>query len=243
MTLKLSSFVFSLFLLVGVAKAQPEGYEAYARLLDRYVHEDGVAYAEWHASPSDVRALDEVLEAFGRTDVAALSEDAQMAFYINLYNAAMLQAVMDAYPVSSVTDIKPDFGVFKRQFIELQGRSLSLDQVEKGILLERWDEPRIHFAVNCASESCPPLRGEPFTAAELDTQLQEQTVAFANSQRAVTADSKAKTLRFNAIFSWYADDFPGEKPTAYVNRFRENKLSRKWKVEYKDYDWSLNAAN
>lgn len=219
-------------------------YSDYARLLDRYVEPDGVRYEAWASHAGDRAALDQFLAAASKVDVPALSVEAQKAFYINLYNAAMLQAVFDHWPIDSVKEIGLlPFSIFKRDFIEQGERRLSLDDVEKEILLQEYFDPRIHFAVNCASESCPPLRGEPFVAAKLDAQLEEQTRAFAASGRAVQVDRDAGRVELSRIFKWYADDFGAAGSVAYLNRYRDAPLPRDLEVDWMHYDWALNASD
>jgi len=220
---------------------EQEFYQPYAALLAEYVEPSGVDYDVWRGNLAHVRALDNVLAAMAEVDVDALDEDQQQAFYINLYNAAMLQAVLQHYPISSVTDILPAFGIFKKKYIEQGDRMLSLDDVEKGILLERWDEPRIHFAVNCASVSCPPLRGEPYYGSKLEQQLDQQTAQFAQSYHAAQTKPGRKKIFVSSLFNWYADDFP-VGPVDYLNRYRDQKLDSGRSIGFIDYDWSLNEA-
>jgi hypothetical protein len=227
------------------AAAMPEvpGYPRYAALLAKYVQPAGVDYHAWAEAPDDLAALDQVLESWSEVEVAQLSDAAQQAFFINLYNAAMLQAVFRHWPVTSVTEIAPNFGIFKRPLVQQGGQRRSLDEIEKGILLARWEEPRHHFAVNCASESCPPLRAEPFTGADLERQLQEQAERFLNSRQGAMLDPASGTVRISALFDWYASDFPGENPVAYLNRFREVPLPLGQDVAFMPYDWSLNDVS
>ena len=222
--------------------ATPPDYTEYGRLLATYVEPTGVDYAAWAANEGDVNALDRVLETFAGVNAEGLEPDARMAFYINLYNAGMLQAVFEAYPIDSVTTFLPDFGIFKKPFILQGGRKLSLDAVEKGILLADYpDEPRIHFAVNCASRSCPPLRDEPYTAAKLEAQLEAQTRQFLNSEHGVRLALRERKVYVSALFNWYADDFPGDSPLAYIQPYYEGRLPRRLEVAFMDYDWSLNT--
>lgn len=218
-------------------------YSVYARLLDTYVSAAGVRYDAWFENKDDVRALDEFLERAAEVKLAGHSDAEKTAFYINLYNAAMLQAVFENYPLDSVKDIGLlPFSIFKKDFIRLGDRTLSLDEVEKEILLEDYFDPRIHFAVNCASESCPPLRAEPFVANKLNAQLTEQTRSFARSDRAVKVSDSKKQSAYSELFKWYREDFPGENPAEYLNPYRDSKLPLDYDVEWIDYDWSLNAA-
>jgi len=228
--------------LPALAAAKPN-YADYARLLDDYVVDGQVRYEAWSKTELDLDILDNVLARFAEVDPAALASDERKAFYINLYNAAMVRAVLDAWPVDSVADIGPEkFSVFKQPFIELQGDRLSLDDVEKGILLETFDDPRIHFAVNCASASCPPLIDEPYRGEGLDALLDERTRAFARSRRAARVDRENGEIRYSALFKWYPDDFGVDNPAAYLNRYRDDALPLDYTVAWIPYDWSVNAA-
>lgn len=222
---------------------QPIDYSEYGRLLETYVARTGVRYAAWFENEADLQALKDFLDYAASVDVSEHSKEVQAAFYINLYNAGMLQAVFDYYPLDSVKDIGLlPFSVFKKDFIRQGNRTLSLDDVEKGILLEEYFDPRIHFAVNCASESCPPLLDEPYVGKRLDAQLEAQTRAFAKSARAARVLLGKETVAYSEIFKWYADDFGVENPAEYLNRYREMPLPTDFKTDWIDYDWSLNSA-
>lgn len=217
-------------------------YVDYGRLLQQYVRDSRVDYHAWSKNDADRQALADHLIRMSEVDLATLTDAEQQAFYINLYNAAMLQTVLDHYPVKSVTDIRPAFGVFREKFIQLGDETVSLDQIEKDILLKQWSEPRHHMAVNCASASCPPLRNEPFTGAQLDRQLTEQAKQFANSFYAAQLDRPKRAVWVSALFDWYADDFPGETPLHWLNQYRTKSLPTDHKVVFLEYDWSLNEA-
>lgn len=222
---------------------QPINYSDYARLLDSYVTKTGVRYEDWFNNKNDLKALDDFLVELAEVDLSRYSEAEQKAFYINLYNAAMLQAVFKAYPTKSVKSVGLiPFSIFKKEFIDQNGRKLSLDDVEKGILLKDFFDPRIHFAVNCASESCPPLLNEPFTAAKLESQLEQQTRAFAISARAARVVMGKGRVEYSELFKWYDDDFEGDNPAEYLNRYRDMPLPLDLKVDWISYDWSLNNA-
>jgi len=223
--------------------AQPINYAAYAGLLETYVTRTGVKYDAWFNNKGDLEALDNFLEDLATMDLLENSKEEQAAFYINLYNAAMLQAVLNNYPLDSVKDIGfLPFSIFKKNFIRQGVRSLSLDDVEKGILLKDFFDPRIHFAVNCASESCPPLLAEPFVGKKLDAQLEAQTQAFAKSGRAARVMMVQQRIAYSELFKWYKDDFGVKNPAEFLNRYREMPLPLDYDVDWIDYDWSLNAA-
>lgn len=218
-------------------------YTDYAALLSEYVNESGIAYAEWFDDKEDLAKLESVLADFSSVEVSALNRSEQKAFYINLYNAGMIQAVFEAYPIDSVKDIGLiPFSVFKKDFIEQGTRLLSLDGIEKEILLKEYPDPRIHFAVNCASESCPPLRVEPFVGDRLEAQLDDQTRGFANSERALQIDPESGKHAYSSLFDWYAKDFGVKHPGEYLNRYREVALNLQSDFKWIPYDWSLNTA-
>ncbi|MGK0456202.1 MAG: hypothetical protein ACJAUA_000496 [Zhongshania aliphaticivorans] len=222
------------------AEGTPD-YSDYERLLKTYVEDDGVDYAAWVGKEADVAALQEFVEVLSQADIDALSAADQKAFYINLYNASMLRIVLENYPIKSVKTIGLlPFSVFKKDLIKLADSKVSLDDIEKGILLKQYFDPRIHFALNCASESCPPLIAEPFFGDQLDKQLDEQTHLFAASDRAAQIDEENQRIAYSELFKWYADDFDGETPTEYLNQYRDEALPTNYTADWISYDWSLN---
>jgi len=237
-----AALLLGLFLPLA-ASAEPSAiYDRYDRLLERYASDQGVHYAEWQRNSGDIAELHRVVAGLEAVEPDTLSREERKAFWINLYNVGMLQLVFENYPLRSVTEIEPGFGVFKTKHFHVEGRAMSLDDIEKATLLKQWDDPRIHFGVNCASASCPPLRPEAFRAAELDQQLDEQTRLFANSPFAAKVDRSERTVLVSALFNWYKDDFPGNDPLRYLNRYREKPLPTNYEIKYQDYDWSLNRA-
>ena len=214
----------------------------YERLLKAYVKPNGVDYKAWSSNSADLQALDDYLKTAAKEDLSTFTAAEEKAFYINLYNAGMLQAVFKNYPIASVKEIGDPFSIFKKKFIQQGNRQLSLDDIEKGILLKKHFDPRLHFAVNCASESCPALRAEPFNAERLEAQLDEQTRLFANSSRAARIDHKGKRIQYSELFNWYAKDFSVKTPSDYLSRYRTKALPSRYKVDWIKYDWSLNEA-
>lgn len=219
-----------------------EAYNQYTVLLKKYVHPSGVDYRKWFQDQKDLESLQGVLDKMAAADLAPLTASEQKAFYINLYNAAMLAKIFQHYPVDSVTSIAPDFGVFKEKFIRQGDRLLSLDEVEKSILLKTFQDARAHFAVNCASWSCPPLRAEAYRAEVLDDQLNEQARLFADSIHGARMNRITKTVGVSSLFEWYASDFKTENPLVYLNQYRTKPLPVGWKIVYVKYDWRLNQS-
>jgi hypothetical protein len=228
------------------ALAQGVDNSAYAALLDKHLENGLVDYAGLKA---EEYKLDAYLDLMSNVDVDSLDRDSRLAFWINAYNAWTLKLVLRDYP--DVESIK-DYGGFftspwEIDLVEAAGDLYTLDEVEHEIIRKRFDEPRIHFAVNCASISCPPLRAEPYNGSELNAQLEEQTREFLNDPENTYFEDA--TLNVSRIFKWYAEDFVPPGVPEFVTRYARGSLRAELEaaegeieVEYLDYDWSLNDA-
>ena len=166
------------------------------------------------------------------------SDKQVMAYWINAYNAFTIRLILENYPIESIMKID-DGKAWDREFIEIGDKTYSLNQIEHGILRTDFQEPRIHFAVVCASFSCPPLRSQAFDAERLDAQLEEQARNFVNDTRRNTLGDKQPKV--SALFDWYKDDFTKNGTVIdYLNQYAENKLAEGTEYGFMDYDWSLN---
>ena len=191
--------------------------------------------------------LDQYLAILEKTDTKTLSRNEQFAFYINAYNAWTIKLILSAYPgIKSIKDLGSLFkSPWKKKIARIDGDVITLDTIEHGILRPRFKDPRIHFAVNCASKSCPPLRSEPYRGDVLDQQLREMTEAFINDPARNRLEGN--TLYVSRIFKWYSGDFNGDIVGFFIKYAREElkeslkKHSKEISVEYLDYDWSLNG--
>ncbi len=160
---------------------------------------------------------------------------AAMAYWINAYNAATIKLILKNWPVKSIMDLhggKP----WDVKWINLGDATYSLNQIEHDIIRPRYQDPRIHFAVNCAAASCPPLPNQAFTAGNLNTLLNARTRSFIRNgaYNTITADKVA----VSKIFDWYGEDF-GDLRT-YLNKYTATPIPAGQEIEYRDYDWSLN---
>lgn len=240
--------VVLLVLLSGFAGSKADAcdeYGDYAALLTRYVSADKVDYAAWHESEADRGALDGFVRRLEERRPSEMERDAALAYWINLYNATTLRLVLDHYPVGSIKDIGGLLrSPWKRELVTVEGEKLTLDEIENEILRPRTADPRIHFALNCAALSCPPLRSKPFCADTLDAQLDAATRQSVNDQRFV--DDRACAvgegkLRLSKIFDWYRDDFGEDGLIAFVNQHRADPVPDACEIDFMDYDWKLNA--
>ena len=241
-------FVFvSCFLLVGLVTASwPEravDHSLYGKLLWKYV-KDGVV--DYRGLKNEEGNLDQYLDLLDQTNPDQLPRNEQVALYINAYNAYTLKLILKNYPVNSIKDIGGWFkGPWKIRFCRIGGKTLTLDEIEHEIIRPRFKDPRVHFAVNCASKSCPPVISKPYQRSLLDQQLDANTRSFLNNPKENRLEGN--TLYVSKIFKWFGEDF-GEDVVGFFLKYAEgdlkNRLSAKRdhiKIEYLHYDWSLNG--
>jgi hypothetical protein len=229
-------------------------HAGWGRFLAAYVVTDAaginrVAYGQ--VTAADRAALRGYLDVIAAAPVSTLSRPEQLAFWINLYNALTLEVVLAHYPVRTIRDIDISPGLFssgpwRAILANVEGEPLSLDDIEHRILRPIWRDPRIHYAVNCASVGCPNLQREPFTAASLDRMLDLAAIAFVNDSRGVRLG--ADGLHVSSIYVWFAEDFGGDEAglirhlMAYARPGLAMRLQKLDGIAGHDYDWSLNDA-
>jgi len=220
-------------------------------------------YAGMAADRVQLKTYLDTLAKVSDADFKSWNKNQQLAFLINAYNANMVEKILLRYPnIKSVWDYGKLIGnPFKDNFISLFGRKLTLDNIEHDTIRAAgsYDDPRIHFAVNCASIGCPMLREEAYVGDRIDAQLEEQTVRFLSdrSRNRAAADGKLEVSKIFDASPWYGNDFrKGHKGfktlegffAKYANLLNDNaeqqKLIRDGKAEirYLDYDWGLNDA-
>jgi len=229
-------------------------------LLRTYVNQQGqVDYANWkRLSTQDLQQwLDEVATSetvyqylrVGNCDRAAANT--QIAFYLNLYNALTIVQVLQRYPISS---IQPKFlglpnwlaflQFFSRPVYRIDGQALSLNAIEHDILRQQFTEPRIHFALVCASVGCPLLRNSAYTPEQVQTQLEEDALRFINNPAKVRYDRQSNILYCSKIFKWYKKDFlkVSSSIPAYIQAYLKDKsdLDDDTPISYLPYNWNLN---
>jgi hypothetical protein len=237
---RLSFFIaIALSFIASSARAQTAGWVAdYNRLLGKYVTSNGVRYADWKSNSADLQALDAVVDGISRENVGGNQKD-QLAFYINAYNAWILHEALGKYPTKSVKDVLFSFFTSKR--IKVAGEQTSFKALEDNTIRGKFGDPHVHFALNCASRSCPPLQSEAFRGDKLDAQLEKLAHAFVNSDRGVRVGQGSVDL--SKIFDWYKDDFAKQGGAIdFINKRRTTPLPKDAKINYQEYDWALNEA-
>ncbi|MFC6203296.1 DUF547 domain-containing protein [Psychrobacter urativorans] len=216
-----------------------------------------VNYAGMKADKSKLDSYMDATSKVSQSQFNAWSKDEQLAFLINVYNAGTVELVLTKYPnIKSIKDIGGVFGSpWKQNFISLLGKTRSLDDIEHNLIRgsKRYNEPRIHFAVNCASIGCPALLNDAFTASKLDKQLEQVTSSFlADTSR---NRLQGNTLQVSPIFKWYKEDFATSwrgtndlagflsrySPSLGLNSGQAAQLKNgKIKIGYSSYNWNLN---
>ncbi len=218
----------------SVAEVPVLSHQIWDELLKKYVSSTGkVNYA---GIKKEKVKLQQYLDLLAANPIEnSWSRNKKMAYWINAYNAFTVKLIVDHYPVSSITKIhsgKP----WSKKWIKLGSETYSLDQIENEILRPRYKDARIHFAVNCAAESCPPLLNRAWTAENLEANFEKQARTFINNANYNKIGEKK--VQISKIFEWYAGDF-GNIIT-YLNKYSDTTIKSNAKVTYLEYDWALN---
>ena len=243
---------------VSSVSAQTAPVGAYDELLRLYVKPsaDGVNrvdYIAWKKNKADVAKLDAALKDMMSATPSKLERNAAMAYWINLYNAVTLKVILDKYPVASIRDIKSDgfldpkayTGPWRTKRTKIEGTDYSLDDIENNALRPVFKDPRVHYAVNCASFGCPNLLNRAWTAATLDADLDAAARDFVNHKRGVEIQPGNK-LKVSSIYSWFEGDFGTTGQDAVLAHFRKygrpdliKALDAGAKIGDNDYIWTL----
>ena len=225
-------------------------------ILKKHVDGDRFDYAAIQKDPSALDAYIATLNAVTSQQLQSWTEDQRMAFWINVYNANTVKLVSGKYPLKSIRDLGTVLNkVWNKRFIDMpalnpsgKNKKLSLDDVEHKILRPRFEDARVHAAVNCASESCPPLRAEAFVAKRLDAQLDEQVRLWLADETRNQFDLAGGKMRVSEIFKWFKEDFvrDGQSVAGWIAEYAPDKVAEalksgtKLKLGYLDYSWKLN---
>lgn len=204
-------------------------------LLKKYVDANGMV--DYEGFQDDRPLLNGYLDLLANLDPDKnWSVQELLAYYINLYNAVTVDLILDNPDVASIKDID---GPWTKGRARVNGRLLSLGGIENGVL-RKMNEPRIHFAINCASISCPPLLREAYTASKINEQLEKATEDFIASDK---NDITQNAIALSAIFKFYTEDFYLDDTKSlipYINKYSNKKVEMDTPITFKEYDWGLN---
>lgn len=203
-------------------------------LLQKYVAKDGDV--NYKGFKKDANQLDNYLdELASNVPTKAWGRNATLAYWINTYNAYTVKLIVANYPTKSIKDINDPWG---KKFISLGNKKYSLEEIENEIL-RKMNEPRIHFAINCASYSCPKLLNEAYTESKMEQQLATATKSFVNDKSKNTITSSK--VEVSKIFDWFAGDFKTKGSVIdFLNQYSTVKISDNAQMSYKEYIWTLN---
>jgi hypothetical protein len=235
----LLGFMLSLAAAATAFGQKSDWVSSYNTLLGKYVTSGGVKYAAWKANAADIQALQAVVDGIAK-ESAPGDRKQQLAFYCNAYNAWILHEALGKYPTTSVKDALYSFFTSKR--ITVAGQQTSFKALEDNVIRKLGD-PHVHFALNCASRSCPPLSRQAYSAGNLDGQFETQAKGYINSDHGVRYNAATKGAELSKIFDWYKDDFKSDGGAlAFINKRRSTQIPADAKISYQDYDWGLNEA-
>ncbi|MEP6464829.1 MAG: DUF547 domain-containing protein [Parafilimonas sp.] len=222
----------------------PPGNEIWNNLLHKYVTNQGLV--NYKGFISEKASFDSYLKSLSDNPPSSTwSTKEKEAYWINVYNAFTVKLIIDHYPVKSIKDIGPAIQIpfvntpWEKEFFKIGGENMKLDAVEHDKLRKGFGDPRVHFAIVCASISCPKLRNEAYEGSTLDAQLDDQAKAFLStkSKNVITADK----LQLSKIFSWYKGDFTKNGSLIdYLNKYAPVKINKDADIDYLDYNWNLN---
>ena len=222
--------------------------EHYADFLAKYISEsDGINYVTYgDVTPEDQAMLNAYITSLETRGPANLSRDEEMAYWFNLYNAKTIAVILDAYPVSSIRKLGSfNSGPWDNKNMTVTGvGEMSLNDIEHKTLRANWDEPRIHYAVNCASYGCPNLKATPWVAETLEADLTAAAIGYVNHPRGFRVEDGRVTA--SKIFNWYKEDFGGNNDgilahaRLYAQGDLKTALDAATDINGFEYNWNLN---
>ncbi len=232
-----------LFLLFGMSiafmQSQKIDHKLFDELLKKYVDTNGTV--DYQGFKTDKKFTEYLNELSNNPPQTGWTKNEQLAYWINAYNAFTIRLITKYYPVKSIKDIGEGLGSpWDMEFIQIGGKTYNLNQIEHEILRKQFREPRIHFAIVCASISCPALRNEAYVASKLNSQLNDQARRFINdtSKNSISKNN----IKLSPIFDWFKDDFiVNGSLIAFLNRYSNITIQPDAKISYLKYNWNLNG--
>ncbi len=227
------------FLLIGLVTKINAQESIWNSLLETHVSEKGIVdYKGFQAEQTKLNSYLEYLQT--TTPNSTWSANKKKAFWMNAYNAYTVKLILDNYPLKSITKIRiKGKDAWNTPFANVGGKIYTLNAIEHEILRKIYKDPRIHVGVNCASFSCPPLANFAFTEQNVEASLEKLMKQFINDSNRNTLTSEK--IYLSKIFDWYKGDFTqNQKLVEYINNYTDIELTKKTKVRYLEYNWSLN---
>lgn len=233
--------------LTGVPKGNKKAItnDEWTVLLKKHVNDAGMV--DYKGFIKDSNNLNKYLAKISENAPASSwSNDEKFAYWINAYNAYTVKLIVDNYPVKSIKDLAPKNAVifintaWDKKFFSIGGKKMTLNTIEHKILRKRFNDPRMHFAINCASMSCPKLLNEAYEAKTLDKQLTGQAKDFLSDTNKNKVSKDKPEL--SSIFDWFNKDFTktGKTKIGFINQYAPVKINDNAPLKYLSYDWSLN---
>ncbi len=237
-----------LFQTVSLAAQKPNIHRPWQQILTAYVSNGVVNYSDLKEEQTDWKKLDAYLDALGKADIRSFSREELLAFWINAYNAFTVKLILDHYPVGSIKDIP---NAWEQKVWHAAGQLVSLNDIEQIKLRRELNEPRMHFAIVCASRGCPDLRDRAFRVDNVNKMLDESARSFFRQLKnfRMEQSSSIVTLFLSQIFQWYGSDFgkTDKERIAFICTYLPKDAAatiihaKKVEIKYLDYDWSLNG--
>jgi hypothetical protein len=226
-------------------------YESFNNVLQSFSNNNGtIDYTSIRSDPFNLDKFTAFINNVSPESHPDLfSESEAKAYWINVYNALAIQTIIDNPNVRSIRDVSWGMGAFWRNKFVVGGKKMTLNHIEHKILRRKYDDPRIHFAINCASNSCPPIGNRIITGIDLDEQLDKKTYNFINDPSNVRIDHINKEIHLSRIFKWYKKDFiqSHEDLLLYIFDYLDDFSTKQranivntYQIVYNKYDWSLN---
>lgn len=248
--------IFSVFLFTAVsAFAFDHTYHTWDQFLKQYVRSGLVDYSAIKRSPEGFKETVDQFENLTVREYTLWTTNEKKAFWINAYNVGAMKLILDNYPLkksfglsalrypaNSIQQI-PD--VWNQPVLNLLGEEVSLNHIENEVLRKEFEDPRVHFAIVCASIGCPVIREEAYSSGQLDAQLNDQVVQFVNTPAKFRYDAGRDILFLSPILKWFKGDFDKEEGRisflkSYMPADTASKLENNTRIEWLEYDWSLN---
>jgi Protein of unknown function, DUF547 len=237
---KMKQWIAMALMVVSIGTGSAQGLSSFFdktdQLLAAQVSKGLVNYKAIAANKTD---LDELVNLLGNKQSFASTAE-EKAFYLNAYNILVIKGLINAYPVKGPLAIN---GFFDKQTWKINGANLTLNQIENDIVRKKYNDARIHFALVCGAQSCPPLPAYAYRPALLEAQLDKLTKQSIQNNNFIKVDYKKNTAAISKIFEWYKADFEKAKGSvlAYINAYLSKPLPNDATLTYYEYNWSLNG--